>query len=245
MRAKPTLAEKKKLLIKLGFAGVALLVGAVLLARGLDARALLHDTIELVRNVGWPTFFAAMAVLPAVGFPLSPFSLGVAPIFAPQLGFPAVIALFGAALAANLALTYWLARYALRPPLSWLVTRLGYDLPRVAHADQTTLSVLVRVTPGPPFFIQGYLLGLAEVRFKTYMLVSWPIAMAYALVFILFGDSIAHGKGKVALLACGALAAVAVGVKLLPRRYAKNKLAATEASSADDDAPPINERTAN
>lgn len=194
------------------------MVGAILVLRGLDVRALWNDTLALLREVGPEAFFAALAVLPAFGFPLSPFSLSAAPVFAPQIGLAAVLALFGAAIAMNLALTYWLSRYALRPPLAWLVQRLGYGLPQIPKADQVGVTLLVRITPGPPYFIQGYLLGMAEVPFKIYMLVSWPVAMAYSIVFILFGDSLAHGSGKTALLAVGALAALVVGVKFLRRR---------------------------
>jgi uncharacterized membrane protein YdjX (TVP38/TMEM64 family) len=223
MSQKPTAAQKKALLIKLAaFAGL-ILIGVGLVLRGLDLRALLDDTLAMIRQVGPFAFFAAMAVLPAIGFPLSPFWLSAAPVFAPTLGLPLVIMLAALSLAVNLAMTYWLSRYAFRPPLAWVVKRLGYELPKVSAADYVTVSILLRVTPGPPFFMQGYLLGLAEVPFRIYMLVSWPIAMAFGVVFIFFGDSLAQGKGKLALLAFGGLMALGVGFKLLRSRMLKNK----------------------
>jgi uncharacterized membrane protein YdjX (TVP38/TMEM64 family) len=229
----PTPAQKKALLIKLAVVSLVLLVGAILVLRGLDLRALLNDSLKLVREVGPEAFFAAMAVLPAVGFPLSAFWLSAAPVFSAQLGLPLVIALCGASLAVNLALTYWLARYAFRPPLVWLVQRLGYKLPTVAAADQVSVTMLVRVTPGPPFCVQGYLLGLAEIPFRAYMLVSWPIAMTFGVVFIYFGDSLAQGKGKLALAAFGALMALAVGFKFLRRRMLKKQALTTTGASLD------------
>jgi uncharacterized membrane protein YdjX (TVP38/TMEM64 family) len=223
MSEKPTAAQKKALLIKIAaLAGVGLIaIGLVL--RGVDFRALLNDAIALIREVGPFAFFSAMAVLPAIGFPLSPFWLSAAPVFAATLGMPLVIIVAGFSLFVNLAMTYWLARYAFRPPLAWVVRRLGYELPKVAAADQVTVSVLLRVTPGPPFFVQGYLLGLAEIPFRIYMLVSWPIAMAFGVVFIYFGDSLAQGKGRMALLAFGGLMALGVGFKLLRRHIMKKK----------------------
>jgi uncharacterized membrane protein YdjX (TVP38/TMEM64 family) len=191
MSQKPSPAQKKALLVKLAVVAVAGLVGAVLVLRGLDVKALFNDTLALVRQVGPEAFFAGMAILPALGFPMSPFWLSAGPVFTPVLGLPLVIGLCAVSLAVNLAFTYWLARYAFRPPLVWLVRRLGYELPHVAVADQVEVTVLLRVTPGPPFFIQGYLLGLAEIPFKTYLLVSWPISMAYGVAFIFFGDSLA------------------------------------------------------
>jgi len=232
MSQKPTPAQKKALLIKLGVVALVLLAGAFLVLRGLDLRALLNDTLTLVREVGPPACFGAMAVLPAMGFPLTAFWLSVAPVFAPTLGLPLVIALCALSLAVNLAVTYWLARYAFRPLLVWLVQRLGYSLPKVSEADQVSVSVLVRVTPGPPFCVQGYLLGLAEIPFRTYMLVSWPVAMMYGVLFIFFGDSLAQGKGKLALLALGGLIAVGVGLKFLRRRMvAKQRIVMGEAGN--------------
>jgi uncharacterized membrane protein YdjX (TVP38/TMEM64 family) len=228
MSPKPTPAQKKALLVKLAVAALVLLVGAVLVLRGLDLRALLNDTLTLMRDVGPEAFFGAMAVLPAGGFPMSPFWLSAAPVFSPMLGLPLVISLCGLSLAVNLAMTYWLARYAFRPPLVWLVQRLGYALPKVAQADHVSVSVLVRVTPGPPFCVQGYLLGLAEIPFRTYMLVSWPIAMAFGVVFIYFGDSLAQGKGKLALLAFCGLMALGAGFKFLRRRMLNKQKAAMD-----------------
>ena len=152
MSQKPSPAQKKALLVKLAVVAVAGLVGAVLVLRGLDVKALFNDTLALVRQVGPEAFFAGMAILPALGFPMSPFWLSAGPVFTPVLGLPMVIGLCAVSLAVNLAFTYWLARYAFRPPLVWLVRRLGYELPHVAVADQVEVTVLLRVTPGPPFF---------------------------------------------------------------------------------------------
>jgi uncharacterized membrane protein YdjX (TVP38/TMEM64 family) len=225
MSQKPSAAQKKALLIKLAVVAVVLAVGAVLVVRGLDLRALLDDTLALVRAYGPWVFFSAIAVLPAVGFPLSAFWLAAGPVFAPVIGMPMVLLCSGIALGINLALTYWLARYAFRPPLAWMVGRLGYSLPQIPPSERVTVSVLVRVTPGPPFFVQSYLLGLAGVPFRTYMLVSWPIAMAFGAIFIFFGDSLAQGEGKLALLAFGGLLALGGGFKFLRRRMLKKKQA--------------------
>lgn len=233
MSQKPTPAQKKALLIKLAVVALVLLIGVVLVLRGLDLKALLNDALTLVREVGPVAFFLAMAVLPAIGFPLSAFWLSAAPVFAPALGLPLVIALCGLSLAGSLAITYWLARYAFRPPMAWLVKRLGYELPRVAVADQVSVSVLVRVTPGPPFCVQGYLLGLAEIPFRTYMLVSWPISMAFGVVFIYFGDSLAQGKGKLAFLAFCGLLALGVGFKFLRRRMLNKQKAISHEATVE------------
>jgi uncharacterized membrane protein YdjX (TVP38/TMEM64 family) len=214
---------RRALLIKLG---VVVLVGAgaaAFLLRGADPRQWLEETLSLIRSFGPAAFFAAMAVLPALGCPLSIFTLTAGPVFGPTLGLPLVLSLAAGAIAVNLALSYWLARYGFRPWIEWLFTRLGYRLPQVSSANELALTVLVRVTPGPPFVLQSFLLGLAGVAFRIYMLVSWPISTAYAIAFILFGDSLAQGKGKVALLSVSLLIALTVGVQFLRRHYARKR----------------------
>ena len=105
MSQKPTRAQRKSLLIKLAVAAFVALTGAALVLRGLDLRALMDQALALMREVGPGIFFAAMTVLPAAGFPISPFWLTAGPVFAGQLGLPVVFACCGAALAANLAIT--------------------------------------------------------------------------------------------------------------------------------------------
>jgi Uncharacterized conserved protein len=229
-----TPAQKKALLIKLAMGGVALVLVGWFVLRGLNVRVWLDEIFALMREVGPWAFFGAMAVLPAFGFPLSPFWLTAGPVFAPTMGFAAVVVCAGTSLFINLVLTYWIARYACRPPLAWLVRKLGYELPRVNRDDQMAVTVLVRVTPGPPFFIQGYLLGLAEIPFKTYLLGSWPIAMAFGVMFIYFGDSLAQGKGKLALIALGGLIALGAGLRFVRKRMAKRRREAGVESSGEE-----------
>ena len=81
-------------------------------------------------------FSQQRALLPAAGFPISVFNLTAASAFAAQMGLVGVIVAAGAAIAVNLALTYWLARYALRPWLEQMISRTKYKIPVVAAADQ-------------------------------------------------------------------------------------------------------------
>ena len=179
------------------------------------------STMAVIRGAGPVTFFVAMALLPVLGFPIFPFNLAAGPAFSEQLGLGPVVVLASAAIAVNVSLTYWLARWALRPPLAWLVQRLGYRVPEIAPGNHFALAVLVRVTPGPPFFFQSCLLGLAAIPFGIYLAVSWLVATAYSAGVILFGDALVQGRVKTALVALGLLGALAIGVKLLRQHLAK------------------------
>src|SRR5690606_17746202 len=143
-----------------------LLLGVVaLLAVGYDMKSLIQQGLQLLREGGPVPFFLAMALLPAAGAPLSFFCLTAGSVFGTQLGMFVVMLLSLTAITVNIALSFLLANRALRPPLQFLLTRLGYQLPQVQSGNATDLIVLLRVTPGVPFVVQNYLLGLAGVPF--------------------------------------------------------------------------------
>jgi uncharacterized membrane protein YdjX (TVP38/TMEM64 family) len=208
-------------------AGGLVVVGLVLWvahSRGYDGQKALDSVLAQVRALGPGPFFALMAVLPAVGAPISIFTLTAGPLFAPALGMPLVLVLALASLAANLMLSYVLARWLLRPWVERVCSWLGFRIPVVADTDQRALVLLVRVTPGTPFALQNCLLGMAKIPVATYFIISWVIASLYSCAFILFGDAVAHGKGKGVLLGVSLLVALTVGLKLLRKKLHKNKI---------------------
>ena len=214
--------KKKKLpLLKLAVLAAVLLVGAVLVLRGSNPRELIEHGMNLIRAAGPVAFFAGMAVLPAAGAPLMAFTLSAGEAFGAQLSMAGVIVLALTMIALNLALTYWLARYALRPLLTNLVTRYGYKIPSITKKNALSVALVVRLTPGPPFFLQGYILGLAEVPFRLYMLVSWLCVMPWAVGAIVMGQGILNGNFKVAATGLGLIVVAVVIVQVVQKKYAK------------------------
>lgn len=203
---------------------MAALAGLVLVLQGLDFRALLDQGLALIRSAGPVTFFVAMALLPACGVPMLVFSLSVVSLFGERFGTVPVVLVALVAQTVNMVLTYGLARRGLRPLLEKLVTRLGYRLPQVEAGDATDLVAILRLTPGIPFFAQNYLAGLAEVPFGKYLVVSciltWPVNTA----FMLFGDALLHGRGKVALITFSLLLALTAVTHLVRRHYNRKKI---------------------
>jgi len=198
-----------------------LLGAAALLLRGANPKELVDQGMGVIRAAGPVVFFAAMAVLPAVGAPLMAFTLSAGEAFGAQLTMPGVIVTALAMIALNLAFTYWLARYALRPWLTNLVNRYGYKVPSITKQNALSVALVVRLTPGPPFFLQGYLLGLAEVPFKLYMLVSWLCVLPWAVGAIIMGRGILNGNFKVAATGMGVLVVAVVLVQVVRKKYAK------------------------
>ncbi|HEY4301794.1 MAG TPA: VTT domain-containing protein [Candidatus Didemnitutus sp.] len=215
--------KNRALLIKLGLAAVVLLVAVGLVARGVDLRALVQQGVDAVQRAGPAAFFIGMALLPAVGAPITFFTLTAGSVFADRLGLGWVIVLALLALGVNIALTYTLAAWAFRPLLEKLVVRLGYRLPDVESTDATDLIVLLRVTPGIPFCVQNYLLGLARVPFGKYFLISFGIQGSMAIALILFGHALLQGRGKIAFIAISVVLALGAAAQLLRKHYGRRK----------------------
>jgi uncharacterized membrane protein YdjX (TVP38/TMEM64 family) len=209
--------DRRKFLVKAGI-GLAMLVAvAVLVMRGIDIKSMIVNVMDTIRLLGPLAFFTAMALLPAAGFPLMAFALTAGPAFGAQLGLSGVLLGSAAAITVNVVLTYWLARRALRPLLAWALGRLGYEIPAVPASEQLEVTLLVRITPGPPFFVQSYLLGLAEIPFRTYLVPSLLFPMINLSGVVMFGDALMHGKAQIAVLGISLVVAALLGVHLLRR----------------------------
>lgn len=227
MSVATTPLKKKLPLVRLTIAGLLVAVIGLLILREVGMRRLIEwfDLfVSAIRDMGPWVFFAAMAVLPAMGAPLMAFNLVAGEAFAEQMTMPGVIVTVSAAIAANLALTYWLARYALRPLLTGLVKRYGYSVPRVTKENALMVTLLVRLTPGPPFFLQGYILGLAEVPLRLFMIVSWLAVLPIALSAVVLGKAAREGNmGKIAAV-LGVMVVAVVVVQIVRRRVTKRQV---------------------
>ncbi len=199
------------------------IVLAVLVLRGVDVRGLLDRGILVIRDFGAPVFFLAMAILPAFGVPMLAFTMTAGEAFEPQLGLPGVIAIALIAIAVNLALGYWVARYALRPVLAGLIKRYGYSVPRVTNENALTVTLLVRLTPGPPYALQACILGLAEVPFRLYLIVSWLAMVPWTLGGVILGKGLLSGKFGMAASGIGVLIVAVILVQIIRRKYFRRK----------------------
>jgi uncharacterized membrane protein YdjX (TVP38/TMEM64 family) len=186
----------------------------------LDVFALKDRLMYSVRAGGPWVFFASEAVIPALGVPLIAFNLVAGEAFTAALGLGGVMAAAMTALALNLALSYWLARYALRPLLVRLADRYGYRIPRLTAENGLSVTLLIRLTPGPPYAFQCYLLGLAAVPFRVYFVVSWLCLIPWSVGAIVLGRGILNGNFTLAAAGLAVLAGAVLLVQRWRRKYA-------------------------
>jgi len=216
--------NKKARRLKVAILAIVLVAGLVLMMRGVNVLELGERSIVAIRDAGPGIFFVAMALLPALGVPMLTFTLTAGPMFGQRLGIGVVVVLSLAAITVNFILSYFLARYTMRPVLEKLMAWLGYKLPKIGEGDVTDVTIIVRVTPGIPFFAQNYLLGLAGVPFRKYLAVTCILTWTLSAAFVLFGDALMRGEGKIALITGSLVIAAAAITHLIRKHYSKKKL---------------------
>ena len=206
------------------FALFALAAGGVLCVSGAEIS-------ELLRTAG--VFFSAkLAVLEGVPlicyslviFALPIFFLPVTPVFfiaAARVGeFPIWEIVFFCCLGVtlNIAFSYYISR-KFGAFLRRKLDARGVNVPRLPEKHQYVFVFLMRLIPGNPLAVQNYVLGLAEVPFFKYAVVSLPIQYLQILGYVYLGDGfLTGGLGKiVAVVAC--FAVFAVFVRILDKKY--------------------------
>lgn len=186
--------------------GALIVLGVVALLWGGDIQDALMAWKE---GAGPVSFFLAMAVLPAIGVPITPFFVVAGATFG-SLGGMLGSAL---AIAANLLLCFGLSRSALRPWLDRQLRRTPWDLPDLEGAPERALrfTVLMKLAPGVPVFVKHYAIALAGVPFRVYFGVLVPISLLYAGSFVVLGESLLSGDLGMGIAALAVLLVLAGG----------------------------------
>jgi uncharacterized membrane protein YdjX (TVP38/TMEM64 family) len=167
------------------------------------------------RSASPPLFFAAMAILPALGLPLTPFYIVAGATFGVPIG------LLGSmiALAVNLTLSYFIARSIPQAWLEGVLSRFGTKLPAFdERSGAIRFSVLVKLTPGVPMLLKNYLLGLSGVPFNVYLATSLVTALLYAVPLMILGNSLFDHDWSRSTVAIVVGLAAGAGVWLWRRR---------------------------
>ncbi|AWT58881.1 MAG: hypothetical protein DF168_00053 [Candidatus Moanabacter tarae] len=161
-------------------------------------------------------FFTAFVILPLLGFPVFPFYLIAAELY----GRVPSILLVGASLMVHLVIAFWIASRLFRGLISKLISRSRYHLPRIPSSEHVKLTVVLRITPGIPFFLQNYLLGLGGIAFRVFFFVSWPIQFLWGIAFILLGESAFEGNLSIGLMSVCFIIALLIVTKIVRERLA-------------------------
>jgi uncharacterized membrane protein YdjX (TVP38/TMEM64 family) len=142
--------------------------------------------LERLRRASPWAFFSAMAILPLIGAPVTPFFIIAGASFGARVGLVGSLI----ALTVNVAACYWIARSALRRVVESLLRRSRYALPKLTDKRKSArFTVGVKLAPGVPTFVKNYVLGVAGVPFLLYLGLSLLITGTYGASFVLLGQS--------------------------------------------------------
>jgi uncharacterized membrane protein YdjX (TVP38/TMEM64 family) len=141
-----------------------------------------------LNNASPVPFFVAMAVLPALGLPISPFMLVAGATFGIWIGLIGTVS----AVAVQLCIAYAIAHSALRPRLEALFARFDYKVPDFTAGGPSAwrFTAAVKLTPALPAFAKMYMLAITGVPFPIYFGVFLAITTAFAAAWIVLGDSL-------------------------------------------------------
>jgi len=204
------LADRR--LHRLGWSGAAVGACCLLLAwrMGFDSSDVKSGwmTLEkwLQQHPIW--LFASLVVLPGFPFPTSALLILAGTVWRDRPLTGLVICLI--ALSLNMTWTYWFARITGRKGINrWLVP-LKMRLPDEGGGQGWRWMLVIRLTPGIPFFIQNFLSGVMKIPFGTYLPISVCCngVLAGGLIFV--GAGLASGSVTTLLGGGGLIAVVAL-----------------------------------
>lgn len=173
----------------------------------------------------WPAilFFLMVAILPLVGFPITPLFI----IAGVRFGVAWAIPFSLTALAANLTLAHWISTRLLHSFIQKIASKWDYDIPKVGQDNAKKWTLVIRLC-GAPLAVQNYILGLSHVPFWPYLWVSLAAQAPVVIGIIVFGESFLTGNFGKAFLGLAVLVIALVAVSFIRKRYAQPKPGAAD-----------------
>lgn len=168
------------------------------------------------REAGPVPFFAALTLLPLIGFPTTPFYILAGATFSPWVNLVAIpLSLF-----INVGLSFILTHSFLKRWMIATLARLGHTLPVMDKRRTIKVALLIKIAPGVPAFIKNYLIGLSGIHVLPYFAICFGITIWYAAAFVILGDSIYDKDPRLAIIAVALMLLILATLHLLRRRLA-------------------------
>jgi uncharacterized membrane protein YdjX (TVP38/TMEM64 family) len=167
-------APRRPIWLTVGLA-VLVLAGIAVLSSFVDVHRV-H--LFLQRWPGWAVF-GVLVVLPLCGFPVSVLHVVAGIRWGPVLG----ISLVSLSILLQLLASYGLV-HLFRASFARRFESLRRGLPQGAYGPVTLFTLLL---PGVPYFAKNYVLPLAGVPLRTYLLWALPLHILRSAVAVFFG----------------------------------------------------------
>jgi uncharacterized membrane protein YdjX (TVP38/TMEM64 family) len=184
-----------------------------------DLKTLASRSIEWMGQ--YPLLAYAILVLSAgIPVPLSPVILVAAVLFTSRYGILASALICYSGMVLGMIWTYFLSAYALRNLFERILLRFANRFPEIPEHHRVKVAWAVRITPGIPWFLQNYFLGVSKVPFWPYLGVGMAVQAFFTPAFVIGGGALFEGK---AVWFIAALLLLAAGTWFMRRQRKSNK----------------------
>ena len=162
--------------------------------------------------------YLALVLIGGLPLPLSPVIVFGGVVYTERYGLAAAVLICYSAMVINMIWTYFLSAYPMRRAFESLVAHFTDKIPEIPDQHKSKVPMIIRITPGIPFFIQNYFLGVSKVPFVKYLLISMAIQIFYTTGFVVSGGAIFQGKGGLAIAAISLLLVFGIVVNWIRSR---------------------------
>ena len=178
------------------------------------------QTNEYLARYPW-IFFLALVFLPGLPIPFTALLLTAGVVWRQQPLMACLLCLL--ALVLNLTWTYWLAAGPGRRVVEKLLRATAIEIPELPRGDHLKLILVLKLTPGMPFFFQNYLLGFLRVPFRLFLVISVLCNGIYGTGILLSSVGLANGKLMPVISGISLVALAATLTQLVRGWLAKRK----------------------
>lgn len=219
--------------------GILLLIGLVVVIGGWqsglgmeDLKVGLDRLLKFLQDRPFILFFG-IAILTACPIPASALLILAGIVYTPLVGpfWACIIAMV--AMGISMSWSYWLAATIGHRWVEWLLKKLEMRVPALDRGHMVQLILVLRLTPGFPFFVQNLVLGFLRAPFWLYLPLSLGLTTIFIVGFVVSGGAIFEGKAGVALLGVALIVIAIAGTSLLRAKLAK-KGAAKKSSLTEE-----------
>ena len=208
--------------------GISFAIAAVAWKMGVDLAALKlaweQGNAYLVKHPS--ALFWALVFLPGLPIPTSALLFTAGVVWRDQPVMACLLSIL--AISLNLTWTYWLAAWPARRWVEKLLAASEIQIPDLPRGDHLKLILVMKLTPGFPFFVQNYLLGFLRAPFHLYLPISILCNGIIGTGVVLSGVGLADGKLMPAITGISLIVVGVVLTQMVRGWLAKRKRAVIE-----------------
>lgn len=182
-----------------------------------DVGAYLRDNLGLLEGVPLFVYSLVIFVLPIFFLPVTPVFV-LAAARAESEPMLAILFCCWLGVTLNIVASYFISK-KFGAFLRRKLEARGLNVPRLPPYEQYEFVFLMRMIPGNPLAVQNYALGLAEVPFSKYVVVSLPIQYVQIFGYVYLGEGFFTGGVAKIAIAGSFFVILAIVARMLDKRY--------------------------